>query len=205
MHRILARPCSDRPARRGPDGETRNGASTARRRLHRGRRCCCIPAWRHHARAVPGQIAQERGQFPRYVRDGFYDGTVFHRVIHGYLSRAACIPNAQPKRTRPAMPAKRTTASPTCAARWQWHAAPIPTRAPRNSSSTWSTTDASITPAPERIDLGLHRVRQGHQGHGRGRQDRRAAHTGNRTLRRRCTQAVGDHQGRRRGRRAVAG
>lgn len=42
--------------------------------------------------------------FLQYVRDGFYAGTVFHRVIPGYLIQGGLYTrDLQPKRTRPAI------------------------------------------------------------------------------------------------------
>ncbi len=42
--------------------------------------------------------------FLRYVRDGFYAGTVFHRVIPGYLVQGGLYTrDLQPRRTRPAI------------------------------------------------------------------------------------------------------
>jgi peptidyl-prolyl cis-trans isomerase A (cyclophilin A) len=41
------------------------------------------------------------------VRDGFYDGTVLHRVIPGYLVQGGLYTRElQPKRTRPAIPSE---------------------------------------------------------------------------------------------------
>ena len=33
--------------------------------------------------------APQEFRFEQYVRDGFYDGTIFHRVIKGFMIRAA--------------------------------------------------------------------------------------------------------------------
>src|SRR6185312_5616574 len=42
--------------------------------------------------------------FLQYVRDGFYDGTLLHRVIPGYLVQGGLYTrDLQPKRTRPAI------------------------------------------------------------------------------------------------------
>lgn len=45
--------------------------------------------------------------FLQYVRDGFYAGTVLHRVIPGYLVQGGLYTRElQPKRTRPAIPSE---------------------------------------------------------------------------------------------------
>ncbi len=41
--------------------------------------------------------------FLAYVNDGFYDGTIFHRVIDGFMIQGAAIPPTFPAR-RPARP-----------------------------------------------------------------------------------------------------
>jgi peptidyl-prolyl cis-trans isomerase A (cyclophilin A) len=58
------------------------------------------------AKAAPDTVAN----FLQYARDGHYDGTIFHRVIDGFMFRAAASrptwsrsPPARPFRTRPAM------------------------------------------------------------------------------------------------------
>lgn len=45
--------------------------------------------------------------FLQYARDGFYDGTLLHRVIPGYLVQGGLYNRElQPKRTRPAIPSE---------------------------------------------------------------------------------------------------
>lgn len=52
----------------------------------------------------PDKAPKSVANFLQYVRDGFYAGTVFHRVIPGYLIQGGLYTrDLQPKRTRPAI------------------------------------------------------------------------------------------------------
>ena len=52
----------------------------------------------------PDKAPKSVANFLQYVRDGFYDGTVLHRVIPGYLVQGGLYTRElQPKRTRPAI------------------------------------------------------------------------------------------------------
>ena len=52
----------------------------------------------------PDKAPKSVANFLQYVRDGFYDGTVLHRVIPGYLVQGGLYTrDLQPKRTRPAV------------------------------------------------------------------------------------------------------
>ena len=52
----------------------------------------------------PDRAPKSVANFLQYVRDGFYDGTVFHRAIPGYLVQGGLYTrNLQPKRTHPAI------------------------------------------------------------------------------------------------------
>ncbi|MEO7071874.1 MAG: peptidylprolyl isomerase [Rhodanobacter sp.] len=52
----------------------------------------------------PDKAPKSVANFLQYVRDGFYDGTVLHRVIPGYLVQGGLYTRElQPKRTRPAV------------------------------------------------------------------------------------------------------
>lgn len=55
----------------------------------------------------PDKSPKSVANFLQYVRDGFYDGTVFHRSIPGYLLQGGLYTrNLEPKRTRPPVPAE---------------------------------------------------------------------------------------------------
>lgn len=55
----------------------------------------------------PDKAPKSVANFLQYVRDGFYDGTVLHRVIPGYLVQGGLYTrDLQPKRTRPAIPSE---------------------------------------------------------------------------------------------------
>ncbi|MCX7514356.1 peptidylprolyl isomerase [Frateuria hangzhouensis] len=50
----------------------------------------------------PDKAPKSVANFLQYVKDGFYDGTVFHRAIAGYLVQGGLYTrNLQPKRTHP--------------------------------------------------------------------------------------------------------
>jgi peptidyl-prolyl cis-trans isomerase A (cyclophilin A) len=52
----------------------------------------------------PEKAPKSVANFLQYVRDGFYDGTLLHRVIPGYLVQGGLYTrDLQPKRTRPAI------------------------------------------------------------------------------------------------------
>ncbi len=53
----------------------------------------------------PDKAPKTVANFLQYVKDGFYDGTVFHRVIPGFLIQGGLYTRQlQPKRTRPPIP-----------------------------------------------------------------------------------------------------
>ncbi|WP_254067888.1 peptidylprolyl isomerase, partial [Burkholderia sp. L27(2015)] len=52
----------------------------------------------------PDKAPKSVANFLQYVRDGFYDGTLLHRAIPGYLLQGGLYTrDLQPKRTRPAV------------------------------------------------------------------------------------------------------
>lgn len=55
----------------------------------------------------PDKAPKSVANFLQYVRDGFYDGILLHRVIPGYLVQGGLYTSdLQPKRTRPAIPSE---------------------------------------------------------------------------------------------------
>ena len=55
----------------------------------------------------PDKAPKSVANFLQYVHDGFYDGTVLHRAIPGYLVQGGLYTRElQPKRTRPAIPSE---------------------------------------------------------------------------------------------------
>jgi peptidyl-prolyl cis-trans isomerase A (cyclophilin A) len=55
----------------------------------------------------PDKAPKSVANFLQYVRDGFYDGTLIHRAIPGYLVQGGLYTrDLQPKRTRPAIPSE---------------------------------------------------------------------------------------------------
>ena len=55
----------------------------------------------------PDKAPKSVANFLQYVHDGFYDGTVLHRAIPGYLLQGGLYTrDLQPKRTRPAVPSE---------------------------------------------------------------------------------------------------
>jgi peptidyl-prolyl cis-trans isomerase A (cyclophilin A) len=55
----------------------------------------------------PDKAPKSVANFLQYVRDGFYDGTLLHRVIAGYLVQGGLYTrDLQPKRTRPPVPSE---------------------------------------------------------------------------------------------------
>ena len=53
----------------------------------------------------PGQAPRTAENFLRYVQDGFYDGTLFHRILKGFLIQGGGFrPGMMEKTTRPPIP-----------------------------------------------------------------------------------------------------
>ena len=88
---------------------------------------------------APGHVARIK----ELVKDGFYDGIVFHRVIDGFMAQTGC-----PQGTGTGGSGKKLkaefNASRTCAAPYRWRGPPTLIPATANFSSA-STTRASST------------------------------------------------------------
>jgi peptidyl-prolyl cis-trans isomerase A (cyclophilin A) len=89
----------------------------------------------------PDKAPKSVANFLQYVRDGFYDGTVLHRAIPGYLVQGGLYTrDLQPKRTRPAIASEADNGLSNLRGTVAVARGAIRAPAPRSSSSTWSTT-----------------------------------------------------------------
>ena len=85
--------------------------------------------------------------FVGYIKDGFFDNTLFHRVVAGFVIQGGGFDTAnKQKTTRPRSPTSGRTVSRTTVERCRWRAPPIPTAPPASSSSTSRTTPRSTHP-----------------------------------------------------------
>jgi cyclophilin family peptidyl-prolyl cis-trans isomerase len=78
---------------------------------------------------APGHVARIK----ELVREGFYDGVAFHRVIDGFMAQTGC---PSPAPAAPARSSRRSsTTSRTAGARYRWRGRNLRIRATANSSS----------------------------------------------------------------------
>jgi len=81
--------------------------------------------------------------FLQYVKSGHYDGTIFHRVIDGFMIQGGGLDaKMNEKPTRAPIKTRRTTASKTRPTPSPWPGPATPIRPPASFSSTWPTTSA---------------------------------------------------------------
>jgi len=98
-------------------------------------------------RSTPLTVAN----FLRYVNDGRYEQTVFHRSVSGFVIQGGGfkrpIPTAShPSRSPPSHPSTTSRATPTRVARSRWPSWEInPTARRTSGSSTWATTPPTST------------------------------------------------------------
>jgi peptidylprolyl isomerase len=86
------------------------------------------------------------------VREGFYDGVVFHRVIDGFMAQTGCPHGTGTGGSGKKLKAEFNKPSRTCAARCRW-------RAPQNPDSGDSQFFICFDDAPS--STAVHRLGQG--------------------------------------------
>ena len=119
---------------------------------------------------APGHVARIK----ELVKQGFYDGIVFHRVIDGFMAQTGC-----PQGTGTGGSGKNLKAefnpSRMCAARCRWRAPPtrIPATASSSSASTMPASSTASTPSGARSSRhGQRRQDQARRAGAGPRQDR---------------------------------
>src|SRR5438874_2149118 len=94
--------------------------------------------------------------FLHYVTDGFYPGTIFHRVVPGYVIQGGgYTEDMTEKRTRPPIQNEADNKISTAAGRSRWRARARFEAERRSSSSISRTTPRSISPAILRRSSGM--------------------------------------------------
>ena len=71
-----------------------------------------------------------------YCREGFYNNTIFHRVINGFMIRAAVSSGMRQKETKEAIKNEANNGLKTPVVRWQWPVLRRHILQPHSSSST---------------------------------------------------------------------
>ena len=125
----------------------------------------------------PDKAPKTVENFLQYVKAGHYDGTIFHRVIDGFMIQGGGFtaefkqkkPTRRRSRTKPSNGLKNDVGTVAMAR----------TGDPNSATAQFFINVADNDFLNFRADparLRLHGVRQGHQGHGRRQQDRRGRH-----------------------------
>ena len=135
---------------------------TLKRELFKTSKVCSRPRSGNSPSSSSPRGADHRAEnFLKYVDEGFYDGTIFHRVIPGFMIQGGGL-TADLKREEDAAPIKNeaTNGLKNKRGTLRWRAPTTSTAPRRSSSSTWSTTTSSTT----RPAIRLCRVRPRHSG-----------------------------------------
>jgi cyclophilin family peptidyl-prolyl cis-trans isomerase len=111
-------------------------------RLRLTRKSRSKPTWaRITLELYPDKAPKTVENFLQYVNDGHYKGTIFHRVIPGFMVQGGGFNvDFMQKKTRPPVPNEANNGSRTNWVRWQWRAPPTRTRLPDSFSSTTKAT-----------------------------------------------------------------
>ena len=129
------------------------------------------------AGALPEKAPKSVENFLRYVNDGQYTGTVFHRVIASFMVQGGGFDKTMVERpTRAPIANEANNGLKTSRAHWPWRAPWPRIRPPRNFSSTWPIMNFS-TIAARACKAGAMRCLVGDLGHGRGRAHRQTPTT----------------------------
>ncbi len=79
--------------------------------------------------------------FLNYCREGFYNNTIFHRVINGFMVQGGGFePGMHQKDTKATIKNEANNGLKNTVAPWQWLVPTIHTLPPHSSSSTWWIT-----------------------------------------------------------------
>jgi cyclophilin family peptidyl-prolyl cis-trans isomerase len=146
----------------------------------------------------PDKAPKTVANFLQYVKEGFYDGTVFHRVIPGYLVQGGLYTrDLRPKHTLPPIPDEANNGLSNL------HGTVAAARGPDPDSAT-AQFFVNVVDNPRLDYVGNQSGMTWGQGHGRGRQDRQPADRPARPVHRRRAAAAGDHRKRETDRRSRA-